>query len=398
MAVLTVLLTILKIIGIVLLVLLCLIAAIVLLVLFAPVRYRAHVQKEEAGAEEQSASDPTGSNAGRGSEQDAAPMHLGARLTWLLKLLSVDVCYPAAAAGSGFAVSVRLGPKIIWSNQKEKAKEKPAAEPTEKSDAGPALQSSASASSEKTHCSDQKKSEGEQRRKEKGSREKEKGGSWKEKGGSERTEKEKAEKRRREKEKSGGGLRTKGKSGGSRKAKAVQKIRALWEKGWNFIARLLEAPADAGDMIDGLVSKIERKIRSLKKRFGPLTDADARKLYGKIFRELKFLLSCYAPKKAEGYLRFGTDSPDTTGTLVGLIYLLLPADSDDFELQPDFFGSTLSADMTLSGCIRLCHAARVGVSLIRDREFRRLLAFIRHRGDSSGTREQKEAHSAADTH
>lgn len=389
MAVLTVLLTILKIIGIVLLVLLCLIVAIVLLVLFAPIRWQAHLLKTDS-AEDSGSSD--------------SPLQADAHLTWLLELLSVDIHYPAEDAKA--SVQVKLGPKVLWSNHKAKdsgGKDRPSPAPADpqsqlsepakqeqvKAGSEPSPQSSKAAaqeqpqggaeptsqSSETATMHEQQKPAAEKTASEQSQPAKKK------KGLGDRRKKGSAGAKKKEKS-SGRGAGEK--FGGAWKENVGQKASVLWERAWNFFARLLEAPSDADEIIDKLVSKVEHKIHSLERRFGPLTDAEARRLYGKILREMKFLLSCYGPRKAEGYLRFGTDSPDLTGKLAGFIYLLLPADSEEFDLQPDFFNSTFSADMTLSGRIRLCHVARVGVSLITDKEVGRLLAFIRHRRAGSG--------------
>ena len=67
MTILGILLTILKIIGIVLLILLLLILTIILLILFVPVRYRVHADKV------------------------GWDLNAGANVSWLLRMISVDV-------------------------------------------------------------------------------------------------------------------------------------------------------------------------------------------------------------------------------------------------------------------------------------------------------------------
>ena len=109
MTILGILLTILKIIGIVLLILLLLILTIILLILFVPVRYRVHADKV------------------------GWDLNAGANVSWLLRMISVDVSYGIRESGygGGLTKDIRIfGISIFkirdWLSSRKKKKSKSA--------------------------------------------------------------------------------------------------------------------------------------------------------------------------------------------------------------------------------------------------------------------------------
>ncbi len=113
-----------------------------------------------------------------------------------------------------------------------------------------------------------------------------------------------------------------------------------------------------------------------------LEEYEMREAFGAVAGHLLFLLGHYKPRRIEGYLRFGTGDPAATGQLTGLIYLLLPAGADRFEVLPEFNETRFETDLVCSGHIRALHALRVLVRGFRDRKLRRLINKLRKRGDS----------------
>ena len=99
----------------------------------------------------------------------------------------------------------------------------------------------------------------------------------------------------------------------------------------------------------------------------------------KLMRYLKYLLSGYLPRRAEGFLEFGTGEPDQTGEITGLLYVLLPRGTKHYRIDPDFYEKKLRTDTTLYGHIRLSRAAFVALRLVIDREFWALIRMIRHK-------------------
>lgn len=158
-------------------------------------------------------------------------------------------------------------------------------------------------------------------------------------------------------------------------SKAAEFIRKLTD----LIFRAQELPSDIGDTIDAFVSRTEEKIRSSEKKAGPFLTADAFAFYRRALGYLICFLRCCRFRKLEGYLLVGTGEPDTTGQLIGFIYLILPEARGNYDLQADFYEKAFNTDTAFAGHIRLNHALMLAIRLFKDKEFRKLLAHIRHR-------------------
>ena len=109
-------------------------------------------------------------------------------------------------------------------------------------------------------------------------------------------------------------------------------------------------------------------------------DYHLKELFAEGKAELNDLWRHYRPRKATGYLQFGTGDPALTGELTGVLYLLLPAFSE-VQIEPDFNDPMLQTELELSGHIRACHLAATAWRLFRNKKLRRLIAKIRKKGD-----------------
>ncbi len=134
------------------------------------------------------------------------------------------------------------------------------------------------------------------------------------------------------------------------------------------------------------MAQLGRKLIALLRRPGELLEFleeyEAREIFGGVIGHLAFLALHYKPRRIRGYLRFGTGNPATTGQLAGLVYLLLPARADRFEVLPEFNETIFETDTVCSGHIRALHVLRVLWRGFRDKKLRRMINKLRKRGDS----------------
>ena len=124
-------------------------------------------------------------------------------------------------------------------------------------------------------------------------------------------------------------------------------------------------------------AEIPEKIQQL---LDFVEDYHLKELFAEGKAELNDLWRHYRPRKATGYLQFGTGDPALTGELTGILYLLLPAFSE-VQIEPDFNDPMLQTELELSGHIRACHLAATAWRLFRNKKLRRLIAKIRKKGD-----------------
>ncbi|MDO5345604.1 MAG: hypothetical protein Q4E91_07655, partial [Lachnospiraceae bacterium] len=144
--------------------------------------------------------------------------------------------------------------------------------------------------------------------------------------------------------------------------------------------RMLELPDKLQDFFWAADDRLERlswRLESLRQRIEPYRTPESIALYKRLLWRLKYLWKHFGPRRLSGWLRFGTGAPDKTGQLAGLLYLILPASAEDFEVRPDFTEPVLEADLVIKGHIRACHLLRMAFGLWRDKELRKMIRRIK---------------------
>ena len=154
-------------------------------------------------------------------------------------------------------------------------------------------------------------------------------------------------------------------------------IARILNKVLGLILQIPQLPAEVYDKIDSIQDQLCRKYDALQKKADPFLSIEAEHMLGKGIRYLRYLIRGYAPRKITGYIRFGTGSPDLTGELTGLLYVLLPEAGTGYDIEPDFYELVLDTDTLATGQIRAYRLIWVGIRLILDKEFRTLLRQIR---------------------
>lgn len=325
-----VILTILKIIGIILLVLLAILLTVFLLLLFVPMRYRLHVRKQKDLLE------------------------IDGRMTWLLHLIRADLTVKqmhgkAVIRAAGFKL------KTLYFLKKEEDTDSTTAESTAPNVAS---EETASESEVPKPASEETIAD-----------------STAPKAASE----EPASENTAQKAASGKKIadNTKSKTKPGLLGRMMNLIARILNKVLGLILQIPQLPAEVYDKIDSIQDQLCRKYDALQKKADPFLSIEAEHMLGKGIRYLRYLIRGYAPRKITGYIRFGTGSPDLTGELTGLLYVLLPEAGTGYDIEPDFYELVLDTDTLATGQIRAYRLIWVGIRLILDKEFRTLLRQIR---------------------
>ena len=339
-------LTILKIIGIVLLVLLGILVSLILIVLFVPLRYRITVKKEEE------------------------PLSADVSVSWLLRLVRLHArYYEKKAEGRVQVLNFTLKSFSFPAGHKGGGKETGKA--VKSGDDAPAVSGEAEAAGGSPD-----KAAG-------GSPDKEAGGeAAKAAAGSDsymETGRETAE--------------TVSETAGEKSGKLnsymdrVREIlmrlpdRALGaaERAADLLLKMVNLPSDVYNRTDDTVARITKKLDAIDRKLKPFFSIEAEHVMGRMMSHLRYLWKGYRLRSIEGYVRFGTDRPDLTGRICGLIYLILPARADRYLVDPQFYETVFRTDTDIRGVIRLYRLLVVAVRLLLDKEFRILIRKIRHR-------------------
>ena len=163
-------------------------------------------------------------------------------------------------------------------------------------------------------------------------------------------------------------------------ARTIQKAAKGLVTAMVFAFRMQELPSDIGDIADSFHDHVDAKIGSFRRKAGPFVSPEAFSLYGRIMRHLGRLLHSFRLRRLEGYLLVGTGKPDRTGELIGLLCMILPDTAGTYELRADFYQATLKTRTDAAGHIRMNHVLMFLIMLLKDKEFRKLLAHVRRKG------------------
>ena len=115
-----------------------------------------------------------------------------------------------------------------------------------------------------------------------------------------------------------------------------------------------------GDKIDEALDRFQTKYLLLENKWEDLSDKyefltceHASREYARVFRNLGKILKHILPDHLNGHLRFGFDSPATTGKILAYYCALAPVHRYALIPEPEFSESVLEGDAELKGSIYL---------------------------------------------
>lgn len=97
-----------------------------------------------------------------------------------------------------------------------------------------------------------------------------------------------------------------------------------------------------------------------------------RKAFRFLLGILKKVLKHIMPRRIKGTVEFGMDDPSSTGKILGGVYAFYGYIPKKLHIYPDFTGKRIFADVTAGGSIRLFTLLRLGLKVLRSREFKYL--------------------------
>ena len=360
-----IILAILRIIGIILLIVLGIVAALILLVLFWPVEYQIHLRKEDQ------------------------PFEAEGRAGWLFHLLSADV---QIRERTGTITLKVFGRRLKTFRIPEGRKaEKPRSQEASKVETVTRSQEASRTETEKTRSQTTSETGTQTRKVQTGrqtSRETSTAGQKTKPGGKAASAGISPRRwagwirRTVSSAVSAAGNILAGVSGAAAgiAARTIQKAAKGLVTAMAFAFRMQELPSDIGDIADSFHDHVDAKIGSFRRKAGPFVSPEAFSLYGRIMRHLGRLLHSFRLRRLEGYLLVGTGKPDRTGELIGLLCMILPDTAGTYELRADFYQATLKTRTDAAGHIRMNHVLMFLIRLLKDKEFRKLLAHVRRKG------------------
>lgn len=140
------------------------------------------------------------------------------------------------------------------------------------------------------------------------------------------------------------------------------------------IKEIIHKIREALHSIRNIFTNIRAKIHLIKEF---LEVEDNRKGIGRVYAGLKKTLRHILPYKVKGVVRFGLDDPCNTGYLLGVLSLVYPVYADKIQIIPDFQEEVLEGQVDAKGRIRAFTLLIIGIKLILDDNFKKLLKNVK---------------------
>ena len=315
-------LQILKIIGIVLLCILALLVVLLLLVLFVPIRYRV---------------------SGERKVPDDAPVRLKARVTWLLRLVSVSFLYPEQAY-----VKVKvLGIKVFSTELKDEEEKK---HKKNKSDNGDE-KDGAENTLEETKTTEDLESSVKEGQKDKGVT-------------SENQETQEG------KDAAVGEEETAGSANAEENEEEVPTVCGFFKKLWDSLKNIKYT-------IQKIYDKIREIIKNIRYYCKVLQSEPFERAFGLCKNELFEVLMHILPGKLNGEFVIGTGDPASTAQVLAIHGILYPLIGNHITVIPDFENTIVKGDFSFKGRVTVFRLLLSAMKLYFNRDLKRVIRLLK---------------------
>lgn len=126
-----------------------------------------------------------------------------------------------------------------------------------------------------------------------------------------------------------------------------------------------------------ICDKLKRIRQKKDEIFSYLTDEENKKTLGLLWRQCKAIVMHILPTRIRGWLKFGFEDPYTTGQVLMYISPFYKWYSKQFQLIPVFEAAALEGDVKLKGRIRVGTVIVLGIRMMLDKNFRKLIRTMR---------------------
>ncbi|SET00689.1 DUF2953 domain-containing protein [[Clostridium] polysaccharolyticum] len=146
-----------------------------------------------------------------------------------------------------------------------------------------------------------------------------------------------------------------------------RKVKDWLKKAEKMLLQIPETWTKIKNKISGIMKKKDKILEFLKDEGNRNS---VKKLKKRSFEVLRYI----GPRKLNGYVRFGTGDPSSTGKILGIISILRAYVKMNVSVYPDFEEKRIEADITAQGRMRVIRFIRVGGSLYFDKEVKKFFA------------------------
>lgn len=362
---LAIILSILKIAGLLLLGILGLILLVLLLILLVPIRYQAEAERKEPETEEVEES----------SAGFADSLRARATVSWLLHILALRVSYDKELDICVKVFGIRLGKRDETSGtgkkKKSKDRKKPGKQDRPEAQEKPEAQVELEAQTKlEAQAKTETQAKAEVQAKQEAQAERE----------AQAKSEEQAEPGPQTKPSDEAGIQPESEAASDHTAKTSTRTSRNRTPLLEKLKSRLPHPIRK---IRVTFQKICAKLKEIKLKKDQLLEfinkEENRQTFRLIRRQVIRLLKHILPRKLQGMVRFGFDDPYTTGQVLTYISPFYGFYARHLQLIPVFEGKALEGSVKLKGRIRIGTILVIGVRVLLDKNFRRILKQLRER-------------------
>ncbi|SFR68116.1 hypothetical protein [[Clostridium] aminophilum] len=142
-------------------------------------------------------------------------------------------------------------------------------------------------------------------------------------------------------------------------------------------------------ILSGLIRKISSAVRNIRKKWRRMEkkyryirkvigDEKNRKTVRLLLRQIRRLAGHILPRKADGYVSFGFEDPETTARVLEACAFLYPFYRGCVSVTPYFDRNCLDGELTVTGRVRIGTVLWIVLRMFFDRNFRKWLKRLMH--------------------
>ncbi len=145
----------------------------------------------------------------------------------------------------------------------------------------------------------------------------------------------------------------------------------------SFFGKIRDGIKKAIDTLRNLKEKLQKILKIIRDVFEKknlvmafLKDEGNKSGMKTIFASLWGILKHVSPHTVEGYFKYGTGDPYTTGEALAALSFVYAMYGDKFSIEPDFMNKVFEAEVKVRGRVRLFNLLKIGIKLWRDEHFK----------------------------
>ncbi len=160
--------------------------------------------------------------------------------------------------------------------------------------------------------------------------------------------------------------------------KATGICQSIYQKIANLYRKIAGIPEKIGSTVEGLIQKVQGLLEKKDKIIEFLSDEIHQTAFMKSRDEVLFLLRRLKPGTIQADIRYGFDDPSLTGKVLAGLSMCYPFLGDDVDIHPDFEKRVFDGQLKIAGRLRASYFLKLLWKLVWSKEVRMTYRHVRN--------------------